>query len=369
MSSQRLRAAVIGGGKIAQIMHIPYLLELDHLFDLVALVDPSPSLGRALLARHRLPAWYATTAGLFAAEPDLDAVLVLTPDEHHAPVSIDALGHGCHVLVEKPMCLSPGEGRQMVAAADAAGRVLVVAYMKRHDPNVHLGARMLADLRAEQGAPQFIRAHCFLHDNVEVNRDVYDILQPDGDIPESLQAEGAQLLDRRLREAMGDSSETARHAYRMLMRVASHDISLVRGLFGEPTGVEFARLFDDGWGVLAVLDFDGVPCAFEIQTRSRRMWMDESVTVWYPSATLAIEFPSPFIKNSETRVIQSRTGPDGETEFSERFGSRDEAFRRQLVAFHAAIVDGDAPLTPAAEGLRDIALLREIALKTGPAAP
>ncbi len=278
MSPQRLRVAVIGGGKIAQIMHIPYLLELDHLFEVVALVDPSPSLGHALLTRHRLPAWYASTTELYAAEPNLDAVLVLTPDEHHAAVSIDALGHGCHALVEKPMCLSPAEGREMVAAADAADRLLVVAYMKCHDPNVHLGARRLDELRVAQGAPQFIRAHCFLHDNVEVNRDVYDILQPDGDVPEALLAEGAEMLDRRLREAMGESSETARLAYKMLLRVASHDISLVRGLFGEPSGVEFARLFDDGWGVLAVLYFDGVPCTFEIQTRSQRMWMDESVT-------------------------------------------------------------------------------------------
>ena len=64
-------------------------------------------------------------------------------------------------------------------------------------------------------------------------------------------------------------------------------------------------------------------------------------------------------------MLESRTDGHGETEFSERFGSRDEVFRRQLVAFHAAIVDGMKPLTPATEGLRDIALLREIALATG----
>jgi predicted dehydrogenase len=34
---------------------------------------------------------------------DVDLVLVLTPNDSHAEVSLDALGHGKHVLCEKPL--------------------------------------------------------------------------------------------------------------------------------------------------------------------------------------------------------------------------------------------------------------------------
>ena len=54
------------------------------------------------------------------------------PHAYHAEVAIDALRHGKHVLVEKPLALTLREADAIIAAGRAAGRVVQVGYMRRH---------------------------------------------------------------------------------------------------------------------------------------------------------------------------------------------------------------------------------------------
>ena len=78
-------------------------------------------------------------------DTDLEAVLRrATPDvvfdctvpEAHAPVTLQALAHGCHVLGEKPMADSLENARAMVAAAEAAGRIYAVIQNRRYDARI-----------------------------------------------------------------------------------------------------------------------------------------------------------------------------------------------------------------------------------------
>ena len=58
----------------------------------------------------------------------VDAVVVATPPETHARLTIEALRAGKHVFVEKPLALSSAEGASMVAEAEKAKRVLLVGH-------------------------------------------------------------------------------------------------------------------------------------------------------------------------------------------------------------------------------------------------
>jgi predicted dehydrogenase len=58
--------------------------------------------------------------------PDIDAVVVATPDHWHAPVSLYAMEKGKDVYVEKPMCHTLGEARSMIDACHRQHRVLQV---------------------------------------------------------------------------------------------------------------------------------------------------------------------------------------------------------------------------------------------------
>jgi len=75
-----------------------------------------------------------TEAAEMLAKEDLDVVSVATPNCFHAPLSIQALQAGAHVLCEKPMALRAAEARQMLAAARKAGRRLMIDFSYRFTP-------------------------------------------------------------------------------------------------------------------------------------------------------------------------------------------------------------------------------------------
>ncbi|MGI8744134.1 MAG: Gfo/Idh/MocA family protein [Bryobacteraceae bacterium] len=60
------------------------------------------------------------------ARPDVDAVIIATPDHWHQPITIDALSAGKHVYCEKPMVHSIDEGAAVIAAQNKSGRTLQI---------------------------------------------------------------------------------------------------------------------------------------------------------------------------------------------------------------------------------------------------
>lgn len=67
---------------------------------------------------------------------DLDAVVIATPAETHEPLALAAIAAGKDVFVEKPMALTLEGGQRMKAAAEAAGRILMVGHLLEYHPAV-----------------------------------------------------------------------------------------------------------------------------------------------------------------------------------------------------------------------------------------
>jgi predicted dehydrogenase len=91
----------------------------------VSVIDASPE--RLALVRRDYPA-LRTFRSLDAAMDHVDAVVVATPPRSHAPLALELLEAGKHVLVEKPMATSVADAERMIAAAERAGRVLMVGH-------------------------------------------------------------------------------------------------------------------------------------------------------------------------------------------------------------------------------------------------
>ena len=70
-----------------------------------------------------------------AADPQVDAVYIGTPNQTHCEYTITALNAGKHVLCEKPLAINAEEGRQMVEAARKSGRLLMEAMVSTLNPN------------------------------------------------------------------------------------------------------------------------------------------------------------------------------------------------------------------------------------------
>ncbi len=81
---------------------------------------------------------------------DIDAVIICLPEGLHAPVAIEAAAQGKHVLVEKPMGRNLAECDAMIAAAEHAGVVLMVAQVLRHLDSHLLAKRFLVEGRVGQ---------------------------------------------------------------------------------------------------------------------------------------------------------------------------------------------------------------------------
>jgi predicted dehydrogenase len=65
-----------------------------------------------------------------------EAVTVAVPTESHHRAVMEALGAGCHVMVEKPIAATLAEADELVAAAKSANRVLAVGHIERYNPAV-----------------------------------------------------------------------------------------------------------------------------------------------------------------------------------------------------------------------------------------
>jgi UDP-N-acetylglucosamine 3-dehydrogenase len=68
------------------------------------------------------------------ADPNIEAVSVVTHVDDHAAPAITALGAGKHVLLEKPMARTVAECDRIIAAAERSGRILMVGHICRFNP-------------------------------------------------------------------------------------------------------------------------------------------------------------------------------------------------------------------------------------------
>jgi predicted dehydrogenase len=127
-----MKVALFGCGWI-QDFHARGVLACGH--EVVAVANHREETARAFAERHSIPR-VTTDWESLANDPDLDAVIVGTPNALHAPQAIAALSAGKHVLVEKPMATSVAECDAMIAASKGTGAALMVAHCWRFHPDV-----------------------------------------------------------------------------------------------------------------------------------------------------------------------------------------------------------------------------------------
>ncbi|MDB5328715.1 MAG: hypothetical protein JWM57_4284 [Phycisphaerales bacterium] len=98
----------------------------------VAVCDTNAPAADGLAAEFGITAYHDFAAML--ADPAVDVVHLATPPFTHAALVKQAVAAKKHVLCEKPLALSPEDGRAMIDAATAADRVLAVNLIMRYDP-------------------------------------------------------------------------------------------------------------------------------------------------------------------------------------------------------------------------------------------
>jgi predicted dehydrogenase len=136
-----MRVALFGCGWI-QDFHARAVQACGH--EVAAVANHREETARAFAERHGI-ARVTTDWEALAADPEIDAAVVATPNALHAPQAIACLATGTHVLVEKPMATSVAECDAMIAAAGGSGAALMVAHCWRFHPDVQSMHARIAD--------------------------------------------------------------------------------------------------------------------------------------------------------------------------------------------------------------------------------
>ncbi len=119
-----LKVGVIGIGGIART-HMPgWAASTDA--EVIAGSDVNSQALEEWGRQHGASILATDPAELFR-NPDIDIIDICTPNMYHAPLAIAALQAGKHVICEKPLAPTPNEIRQMIAARDQAGKLLMTA--------------------------------------------------------------------------------------------------------------------------------------------------------------------------------------------------------------------------------------------------
>jgi predicted dehydrogenase len=138
--SNRLRVAQIGCGRIAQVHDVPAVLK-SGLADYVAVCDLDSR--RAAGSKAQVEAFYrqstapAPQVRTFSdyqellSQPDLDAVVISTPDHWHAQLVAAAVLAGKDVYVQKPFTMTVAEGILLRDLIAKTGRIVQVGSQQR----------------------------------------------------------------------------------------------------------------------------------------------------------------------------------------------------------------------------------------------
>ena len=128
MKSRKFRVGIIGGGGIAQAVHIPGWRNLPEV-EIVGISDLSEATAKKAAAAAGGAQVFADYRDLLKL--DLDAIDICTPNKIHTPAALAALNAGKHVICEKPLAVSTAEVREIGKLADKKKLKLMTAQQQR----------------------------------------------------------------------------------------------------------------------------------------------------------------------------------------------------------------------------------------------
>lgn len=123
-----VRVGIAAFGMAAQVFHAPLLRAVPGLA-LHAVASSRPEAVREALADVRVH----PDADSLCSDPDLDLIVIPTPNQTHAPIAEAALRAGKHVVVDKPFALDTAEAERLLAIARENERIVTVFQNRRWD--------------------------------------------------------------------------------------------------------------------------------------------------------------------------------------------------------------------------------------------
>jgi predicted dehydrogenase len=240
--------------------------------EVVAIASRDGEQARAVAEAMEIPRSHGSYEALLA-DPDVDAVYIPLPNHLHHEWTIAAARAGKHVLCEKPLALTESEAQEMATVCDAAGVLLMEAFMYRHHPSWSAVRELVASGRIGQ---------------LKTVQSWFSYYNDDPTNIRNVQAFGGGAL----------------------YDIGCYNVNLSRLLFGaEPTGVTASMERDPASGVdvltSAILDFDEGSASFTCATR---LESDQRVHIYGSAGRISIGIPFNIPPELPTRIFVTAGG-------------------------------------------------------------
>ncbi|MCP1109513.1 Gfo/Idh/MocA family protein [Ohessyouella blattaphilus] len=351
-----IKLGVIGLGEVSQLMHLPILQDLTESYKVTAVSDVAPSLVNYIQKKYHIAEGYLNAVELIE-KADIDAVLILSPDQYHGEYAARALKAGKHVFVEKPVTLCSGELAELIELKkEYPDQIVMVGYMRRY-AGPFLKAKEI--LEAEPKPTEYLRFRDIILEGPFFIGQTRPIFYPT-DVPEEAIKEGNERRRAHLDRAIGaDASDDQRTTYQMMSGLGCHSFSAVRELFGTPKKIHSVTTAVNGQHVVIVMEFAGFLATYELVNNQEVVQFDAAIEVFQKNRKLHIKYETPYIRYqpASLEVIESTDTETKTTNYGPDFR---DAFQTELNLFAECIKTGKQPKTILEDAVDDLKLFEEI---------
>jgi len=143
MRGDKVNIGVVGAGSFADLWYLP-ILKKHPFVKIQAICSVSGASAKKLAEKYDIQSRYVSYKDMFDSEK-LDGICIVTPNDSHFPIAVDASKRGIHVICEKPLAIDQYEASSMVESARNNQIVHGINFTYRENPAVKVLKSYLDD--------------------------------------------------------------------------------------------------------------------------------------------------------------------------------------------------------------------------------
>lgn len=349
-----IKVGVIGLGEVAQQMHLPILSDLEDRFELVAVGDVSPSLVDFISKKYHVKGYLS--AQELINDPNVEAVLVLSPDQHHGEYAKAAMRAGKSVFIEKPVTICTQELDELIEVEKETNALAMVGYMRRYAAPFLKAKEIIASqplpIRHVRCRDVILEAPFYLG---QTHKPFYP-----SDVPADLIASSSERRKEQLSSAIGaDATAGQRQTYQMLTGLGCHTLSAVRELIGMPQKILSVSTEAQGQHVVIVMQYEGFLCVYELVNDQAIVEFDAAIEVYQQTRKVRVKYETPYLRYqpASLEVIESTDDDTKTTVYGPYYT---DAFKTELIEFYECIKNGRKPKSNLTDSRNDLVFFQQI---------